>query len=64
MDIKLWNYGMHIRIKSILYFIISYDYYTIDYKYAGITVEVQETNLGKELLVYLNGILLTTLKLK
>ena len=38
-------------------------YYTIDYKMAGKTVEVQEINAGKNLLVYLNGVLLKTLDL-
>lgn len=37
--------------------------YTIDYKLAGKTVEVQEINEGKNLLVYLNDVLLTTLDL-
>jgi len=37
--------------------------YTIDYKLAGKTVEVQEINEGKNLLVYLNGVLLKTLDL-
>lgn len=37
--------------------------YTIDYKLAGKTVEVQEINNGKNLLVYLNGVLLKTLNL-
>jgi transposase InsO family protein len=37
--------------------------YTIDYKLAGKTVEVQEINNGKNLLVYLNGVLLKTLDL-
>lgn len=37
--------------------------YTIDYKLSGKTVEVQEINDGKNLLVYLNGILLKTLDL-
>jgi len=37
--------------------------YTIDYKLAGKTVEVQEINDGKNLLVYLNGVLLKTLDL-
>ena len=37
--------------------------YTIDYKLAGKTVEVQEINDGKNLLVYLDGVLLKTLDL-
>jgi transposase InsO family protein len=37
--------------------------YNIDYKLAGKTVEVQEINEGKNLLVYLNGVLLKTLDL-
>ena len=37
--------------------------YTIDYKLAGKTVEVQEINDGKNLLVYLNNVLLKTLDL-
>lgn len=37
--------------------------YTIDYKLAGKTVEVQQINGGKNLLVYLNGVLLKTLDL-
>jgi Transposase and inactivated derivatives, IS30 family len=37
--------------------------YTIDYKLAGKTVEVQEINEGKNLLVYLNDVLLKTLDL-
>ncbi|MHA1659999.1 MAG: hypothetical protein ACTSUT_12870 [Promethearchaeota archaeon] len=37
--------------------------YTIDYKLAGETVEVQEINDGKNLLVYLNEVLLKTLNL-
>lgn len=37
--------------------------YTIDYKLAGKTVEVQEINDGKNLLVYLNGTLLKTIDL-
>ena len=37
--------------------------YSIDYKLAGKTVEVQEMNDGKNLLVYLNGVLLKTLDL-
>lgn len=37
--------------------------YSIDYKLAGKTVEVQEINDGKNLLVYLNGVLLKTLDL-
>jgi len=35
--------------------------YPVDYKLAGKTVEVQETNNGRNLLVYLNGKLITTL---
>ncbi|MFX0095291.1 MAG: DDE-type integrase/transposase/recombinase [Candidatus Hodarchaeota archaeon] len=38
--------------------------YSIDYKQAGRTVEVQEINLDKEFLVYLNGILIRTCKRK
>ena len=38
-------------------------HYTIDYKLARKTVEVQEVNDGKELLVYLNGLLLKRIKL-
>ena len=34
---------------------------TVDYKLAGKTVEVQEINEGRQLLVYLNGILIKTL---
>lgn len=37
--------------------------YTIDYKLAGKVVEVQEINDGKNLLVYLNGVLLKTIDL-
>jgi len=37
--------------------------YTIDYKLAGKTVEVQEINDGKNLLVYLNEVLLKTIDL-
>lgn len=37
--------------------------YTIDYKLAGKTVEVQEINEGKNLLIYLNEVLLKTLDL-
>jgi len=37
--------------------------YSIDYKLAGKTIEVQEINEGKNLLVYLNGVLLKTLDL-
>jgi len=37
--------------------------YTIDYKLAGKTVEVQEINDGKNLLVYIDGVLLKTLNL-
>jgi transposase InsO family protein len=36
--------------------------YTVDYKQAGKTVEIQEINHGRDLLVYLNGILIKTLK--
>jgi transposase InsO family protein len=38
-------------------------WYSIDYKLGGKTVEVQETNQGRNLLVYLNGILIKTLNL-
>jgi len=38
-------------------------WYTIDYKLAGKTVEVQETNNGQTLLVYLNGKRIATLTL-
>ncbi len=38
-------------------------WYSIDYKLAGKTVEVQETNDGRTLLVYLNGVLLCELDL-
>jgi transposase InsO family protein len=38
-------------------------YYTIDYKLAGKTVEVQEVNNGQGLLVYLDGVLLKKLTL-
>ena len=38
-------------------------HYSIDYKLAGKTVEVQEINEGKNLLVYLNSVLLKTLDL-
>ena len=38
-------------------------WYTIDYKLAGKTVEVQETNQGRDLLVYLNDKLIQTLTL-
>jgi len=38
-------------------------HYTIDYKLSGKTVEVQEINNGKNLLVYLNEVLLKTLNL-
>lgn len=38
-------------------------YYTIDYKLAGKTVEVQEVNNGQDLLVYLDGVLLKKLNL-
>lgn len=37
--------------------------YSIDYKLAGKTMEVQKVNEGKNLLVYLNGVLLKTLDL-
>ena len=37
--------------------------YSIDYKLANKTVEVQETDGGRKLLVYLNGILIKTLNL-
>ena len=37
--------------------------YSIDYKLANRTVEVQETDDGRKLLVYLNGILIRTLDL-
>ena len=37
--------------------------YSIDYKFAGKTVEVQETDDGRKLLVYLNGVLISTLNL-
>ncbi len=37
--------------------------YTIDYKLAGKTVVVQESNAGKNLLVYLNGVLIKTIEL-
>ena len=37
-------------------------YYYIDYKLSGKTVEIQEANLGRELLVYLDGILIKKLK--
>jgi hypothetical protein len=37
--------------------------YTIDYKLSGKTVEVQEINDGKNILVYLKGVLLKTLDL-
>lgn len=37
--------------------------YTVDYKLAGKTVEVQELNDGKNLLVYLNDVLIKTLDL-
>jgi len=37
--------------------------YTIDYKLGGKSVEVQESNNGRELLVYLDGILITKLNL-
>ncbi|MEJ2248598.1 MAG: DDE-type integrase/transposase/recombinase, partial [Candidatus Lokiarchaeota archaeon] len=44
---------------------ISYSgkYYSIDYKLAGRTVEVQEINNGNDLLVYLDGVLLKTIEL-
>ena len=38
-------------------------YYSIDYKLANRTVEVQETDDGRKLLVYLNGVLIKTLNL-
>ena len=38
-------------------------YYMIDYKLAGKVVEIQETNLGRNLLVYLDKVLLITLNL-
>jgi len=38
-------------------------WYTIDYKLAGKTVEVQETNSGRTLLVYFNGVLVAKLNL-
>lgn len=38
-------------------------WYTVDYKLAGKMVEVQETNKGRTLLVYLNGKRITTLNL-
>jgi len=37
--------------------------YSIDYRLGGKTVEVHETNQGRNLLVYLNGILVKTLNL-
>ena len=37
--------------------------YTIDYKLSGKTVEVQEINDGKNILVYMKGVLLKTLDL-
>jgi len=37
--------------------------YTVDYKFGGKTVEVQEINQGRDLLVYLNGKLIKTLNL-
>jgi len=53
--------GNHwIRIRYIMY---KGKPYSIDYKLAGKTVEVQEINDGKNLLVYLNGVLLKTLDL-
>lgn len=44
---------------------ISYNgrWYTIDYKLASKTVEVQETNSGRTLLVYLDGVLIAKLNL-
>lgn len=39
-------------------------WYTIDYKLAGKSVEVEETNSGRTLLVYLNGVLIANLSLK
>jgi len=38
-------------------------WFTIDYKIAGKTVEVQEINDGKNFLVYLDGVLIKTLNL-
>ncbi|MGQ4876101.1 MAG: DDE-type integrase/transposase/recombinase [Promethearchaeia archaeon] len=38
-------------------------WYTIDYKLAGKTVEIREINAGKNLLVYLNGILICSLEI-
>ncbi len=38
-------------------------WYTIDYKLAGKTVEVQETNSGRTLLVYFDGVLVAKLNL-
>ena len=38
-------------------------HYTIDYKLAGKTVEVQESDDGRKLLVYFNGVLISTLNL-
>jgi transposase InsO family protein len=38
-------------------------YYMIDYKLAGKVVEIQETNLGRNLLVYLDKVLIITLNL-
>jgi len=38
-------------------------WYTVDYKLAEKTVEVQEINQGKKLLAYLNGVLVTTINL-
>ena len=38
-------------------------WYTIDYKLGGKSVEVQESNNGRELLVYLDGILISKVKL-
>ncbi|HEC39065.1 MAG TPA: hypothetical protein ENI29_12570 [bacterium] len=38
-------------------------HFSIDYKLAGKTVEVQEINENRNFLVYLNGVLLKTLNL-
>jgi len=38
-------------------------HFTIDYKLAGITVEVKESNLGRTLLVYLHGKLIKEFEL-
>ena len=37
-------------------------HYYIDYKLSGKTVKIQEANLGKELLIYLNGVLLKKIR--